>query len=138
MPQGEPDELYMLRDDFNAEGIRALKRFGLAYDILIFERHLPQTIEFVDRHPSQVFVLDRIAKPQIKDGLIEPWNTGIRKLAKRGCRRAIGMRERLPAFLPSTTTLLWEMEVCKACDPKPPVIDLTPRDAAPSGVTSRP
>src|SRR5262249_20318544 len=40
--QSEADENYMLRDDFNA-GIAVLEQFGLAYDILIFERHLPQT-----------------------------------------------------------------------------------------------
>ena len=80
--QGEPDDLYLLRDDFNA-GIRALRRLDLVYDLLIFERHLPQTITFVDRHPSQVFVLDHAAKPRIKEGVFEPWNTRLRELAKR-------------------------------------------------------
>ena len=80
--QGEPDEMYMLREDFNA-GIRALRPFGLVYDILIFEQHLPQTMKFVDRHPSQVFVLDHVAKPRIKEGLFESWNANIRELAKR-------------------------------------------------------
>ena len=80
--QAEPDDLYILREDFNA-GIRALKRFGLVYDILILARHLPQTVTFVDKHPSQIFVLDHIAKPGIKDGLFEPWNTDMRKLAER-------------------------------------------------------
>lgn len=80
--QDEPDDRYMLREDFNA-GIRALEPFGLVYDILIFERHLPQTIEFVDRHPAQTFVLDHIAKPRIKEGALEPWRTNLRELAKR-------------------------------------------------------
>lgn len=80
--QGEPDERYMLREDFNA-GIRALGLFGLVYDILIFERHLPQTIEFVDRHPNQVFVVDHIAKPRIKERLLEPWGRNLRELARR-------------------------------------------------------
>jgi len=80
--QGEPDERYLLREDFN-RGIKALRPLGLAYDILIFERHLPQTIEFVDRHPQQVFVLDHIAKPRIKDHLLEPWRKNIRELARR-------------------------------------------------------
>jgi L-fuconolactonase len=53
------------------------------YDILIFERHLPQAIEFVDRHPNQVFVLDHIAKPRIAAGELEPWATRIRELARR-------------------------------------------------------
>ena len=50
----EPDDLYMLRDDFN-RGVSLLRNFGLAYDILIFERHLPQTLTFVDRHPRTDF-----------------------------------------------------------------------------------
>jgi len=80
--QGEPDENYILREDFNA-GIRALEGSGLVYDILIYERHLPQAIEFVDRHPNQVFVLDHIAKPLIAVGELEPWAGRIRELAKR-------------------------------------------------------
>jgi L-fuconolactonase len=78
----EPDDRYMLRDDFN-RGIRALGRFGLAYDVLIFERHLPQTIEFVDLHPNQVFIVDHIAKPRIRDGVLSPWRENVQELAKR-------------------------------------------------------
>jgi len=80
--QGEPDEEFMLRADFN-DGIRALKRFDLVYDILIFERHLPQTIQFVGRHPSQVFVLDHVAKPRIRENILQPWADNIRELARR-------------------------------------------------------
>lgn len=80
--QGEPDDNFILRDDFN-RGIRELRKFNLAYDILIFERHLPPTIRFVDAHPDQVFVLDHIAKPRIKVNEFEPWNKNLRELAKR-------------------------------------------------------
>lgn len=80
--QGEADDRYMLRADFN-RGIALLKDLGLVYDILIFERHLPQTLQFVDRHPDQVFVLDHIAKPRIKDGYLSPWQTHIVQLAHR-------------------------------------------------------
>jgi len=80
--QGEPDEDFILRGDFN-RGIRELKQFSLAYDILILERHLLQAIRFVDAHPGQVFVVDHIAKPCIRDGSFEPWNTNIRELSRR-------------------------------------------------------
>ena len=80
--QDEPDPLYMLRDDFN-RGIAALQPYHLTYDILIFERHLPHTIEFVDRHPNQVFVVDHLAKPRVRDGVMSPWRENIRKLAER-------------------------------------------------------
>jgi len=78
----EPDDQFILRDDFN-RGVSQLNSRNLVYDILIFERHLPQTIEFVDRHPEQVFVLDHIAKPKIANDELEPWRTHIRELARR-------------------------------------------------------
>jgi L-fuconolactonase len=80
--QAEEDENYILRSDFN-QGIRALEGSGLVYDILIYERHLPQTIQFVDAHPRQVFVLDHIAKPRIREGILEPWASQIKDLARR-------------------------------------------------------
>ena len=80
--QDEPDDQFLLRDDFN-RGIDALAEFWLAYDILIFERHLPQAIEFVDRHPYQRFVVDHLAKPRVKAGELEPWATNLRRLAER-------------------------------------------------------
>jgi len=80
--QGEPDDRFLLRDDFN-RGIRELKRFGLVYDLLIYARHLPVACAFVDRHPDQVFVLDHLAKPAIRHGKIEPWRTQLHELARR-------------------------------------------------------
>lgn len=80
--QSEKDENYILREDFNS-GIRTLLGSGLVYDILIYERHLPQTIDFVDEHPEQVFVLDHVAKPLIRHGALEPWAAQMRELGKR-------------------------------------------------------
>jgi L-fuconolactonase len=80
--QGERDDKFILRDDFNA-GIAALADYGLVYDILILERHLPYTIQFVDRHPEQVFVLDHIGKPQIKLNMIDEWAANLCQLSQR-------------------------------------------------------
>lgn len=80
--QGEPDPNFMLRPDFN-RGIASLLPTGLVYDLLVFERQLPQTIEFVDRHPNQIFVVDHIAKPRIAESVLEPWATNLRELAQR-------------------------------------------------------
>jgi L-fuconolactonase len=76
----EPDDRFILREDFN-RGISFLKEFNLTYDILIFERHLPYAIEFVEKFPDQPFVIDHIAKPLIKDGILEPWAENIKKIA---------------------------------------------------------
>jgi L-fuconolactonase len=78
--QDEPDDRFMLRPDF-LHGIGLLAGLGLTYDILILARHLPVACELVARFPDQPFVLDHIAKPLIKDGVLEPWATGIRRLA---------------------------------------------------------
>src|SRR5215467_830404 len=80
--QAEPDDEFILGQEFNA-GIKALGASGLVYDILIYERHLPAAIRFVDRHPNQVFVLDHLAKPRIKERSVEPWKAGLAALAKR-------------------------------------------------------
>ncbi len=80
--QDEPDDEYMLRTDFN-DGVRAVTAAGLVYDILIFERHLPHTLRFVDAHPDQAFVIDHIAKPRIRDGSFAAWRDGIRECARR-------------------------------------------------------
>ncbi|WP_035354954.1 amidohydrolase family protein [Edaphobacter aggregans] len=78
----EPDPNFVLREDFN-RGIAALHALGLTYDLLIFEDHLPQTIHFVDRHPDQIFILDHIAKPRIRDASITAWRSNLLELARR-------------------------------------------------------
>ncbi len=78
--QSEPDDRFLMRQDF-MRGIAALEEFDLAYDILIYEKHLSVAAEFVEKFPRQRFVLDHMAKPAIKSGKIEPWATGIRRLA---------------------------------------------------------
>ena len=80
--QGEPDPKFMLRKDFNS-GVSLLKKYSLAYDILIVERQLPNMIRFVDQHPDQVFVLDHIAKPLIAKHELSLWKENIQELARR-------------------------------------------------------
>jgi L-fuconolactonase len=79
--QGEPDDRFLLRPDFR-RGIALLADFNLAYDVLIYTRHLSVAVEFVERFPNQRFVLDHLAKPPIKNGEIEQWANGIRRLAE--------------------------------------------------------
>jgi L-fuconolactonase len=78
--QGEPDD-FMLRKDFQ-NGIAALKQFNYTYDILIFHRQLPAAINLVNQFPDQPFVIDHIAKPDIKSGDILSWKKGISAIAK--------------------------------------------------------
>ena len=76
----EADDRFMLGGNF-LRGLAALKAYDLRYDLLLFPRHLPIAIDVVKRFPEQPFVLDHIAKPFIKDGILEPWESDIRTLA---------------------------------------------------------
>jgi L-fuconolactonase len=78
--QGEPDDRFMLGAEFQ-RGIAALAPLGLTYDILIYPRQLPAAIDLVQRFPQQPFVLDHIAKPDMKAGTREPWAAQLRALA---------------------------------------------------------
>jgi L-fucono-1,5-lactonase len=78
--QNEPDDRFLLQPAF-LKGISAMEEFDLAYDILIYPKHLPVAADFVQRFPRQRFVLDHLAKPPIKSGEIEPWADGLRRLA---------------------------------------------------------
>ena len=61
--------------------LRRLEEFDLAYDILIYTKHLPVAAEFVRQFPRQRFVLDHLAKPLIRSGSLQPWARGIQELA---------------------------------------------------------
>lgn len=78
--QSEPDD-FLLRPAFQ-RGIALLAGHRLAYDILIYPRQLPAAIELVSRFPDQRFVLDHLAKPQIRDGAIGEWQRDLRSLAQ--------------------------------------------------------
>ncbi len=79
--QSEPDPRFLLRPAF-CRGISRLEALDLTYDILIYPRHLPAAIELVSRFPRQRFVLDHLAKPEIRTGEIREWERHIRELAE--------------------------------------------------------
>jgi L-fuconolactonase len=81
--QSEPDDEFLLRPEF-LRGVAAAGRAGLAYDILIYARHLPAAAEFARRLEGQRLVLDHLAKPDIRTGAIGEWERDLRRLAASG------------------------------------------------------
>ena len=79
--QDEPHDRFLLSESFVC-GVGKLGPFGLTYDLLIYPRQLPAAIELVQQFPEQLFVLDHIAKPEIRNGSVEPWRKQIEELAK--------------------------------------------------------
>lgn len=78
--QSESDTEFMLRPKFK-NGITALATYHFTYDILIYHYQLEQAIQFVKLFPEQKFVIDHIAKPDIKSGEYNEWQTNIKKIA---------------------------------------------------------
>ncbi len=78
--QGE-EPAFMLQPDF-LRGISALKEYNFTYDILILPRHLEAALQLVKQFPNQPFVIDHIAKPYIKAGLIDEWAKGMIALSE--------------------------------------------------------
>lgn len=78
--QAEPDD-FLARDDV-VRGVGQLREFGLTFDILVYAHQLPAALALVDRLPEQPFVVDHLAKPQIRNGTTEPWATHMRQLAR--------------------------------------------------------
>ena len=77
----DEDDDFMIDKDFR-NGIKALSENGYTYDILIYPRQLKAAINLVEEFPEQPFVLDHIAKPDIKNRKFSIWNSLIFELAK--------------------------------------------------------
>jgi L-fuconolactonase len=79
--QGESERAMMLRPAF-MKGISKLKNFDFTYDILIYPDQIQYIGEFVKAFPDQKFVIDHIAKPNIKEKNIVEWKKGMEALAE--------------------------------------------------------
>jgi L-fuconolactonase len=78
--QDEPDDAWLSRGDV-VRGVSRLSGYGLTYDILVYARQLPAALELARRLPDQPFVLDHVAKPEIRAARLEPWRRDLRLLA---------------------------------------------------------
>ncbi len=72
----EKDPAFCLLSRF-LEGLRLLPEFGFSFDICISHHQLVPAVEMAARCPAVSFVLDHVAKPDIKAGSCEPWATHI-------------------------------------------------------------
>lgn len=70
-----------LEDNAFSNGIGLLAKFGFTYDILIFPKHLDAAFQMVRKFPNVSFVVDHLAKPEIKNQEFDFWARGIQKLA---------------------------------------------------------
>src|SRR5664279_1300667 len=78
--QGETQRDSMLNQDFQ-RGIGLLNLYGFSFDLLILPDQLGFAEQLVAAFPEQRFVIDHMAKPYIKQGVIAEWKQAIKKFA---------------------------------------------------------
>lgn len=71
---------FMLQPAFQ-RGISALSGYDYTYDILIYPHQIPDATQLVRAHPNQAFVLDHLAKPDIRNLEIKVWAKQLQELA---------------------------------------------------------
>ena len=77
----ERNPAFCLEPGFLA-ALRLLPKYDLTFDICIKHTAFAYALELARRCPEVSFVLDHIGKPDIKNGLTEPWRSQIVELAK--------------------------------------------------------
>ncbi len=77
--EAEPVE-FILKPEFQ-RGIAALKSYGFTYDILVYPKHLAVIPDLIRDKTEQAFVIDHLAKPDMKNGLFINWEAGIEQIA---------------------------------------------------------
>jgi L-fuconolactonase len=78
--QAEADG-FMLQPDF-LNGISLLQQYNFTYDILVYARQLPQVLQLIEKFPEQKFIIDHLAKPDIKNKEQQQWAAYITAIAQ--------------------------------------------------------
>ena len=78
--QFEADPEFCLKPDF-VKGVQSLPKHGLSFDICINHTQMANTLKLVRQCPDVQFIMDHIAKPDIKHGLLDPWKQHLREFA---------------------------------------------------------
>ncbi|MFC4871699.1 amidohydrolase family protein [Negadavirga shengliensis] len=78
--QDEADPDFILRPDFQ-KGLEAIFEAGYSYDLLVYPHQLKGAIKTVKNFPEAAFVLDHIAKPDVRSNRLGEWEDLMEELA---------------------------------------------------------
>ncbi len=76
----EPENEWLLRPEV-VKGLRTLVERDLPYDLLLRPPHLPVLPALFKAVPEATWIIDHLAKPEIKTAKMEPWFGGMQKAA---------------------------------------------------------
>lgn len=78
--QFEADPEFCLRPGF-VRGVQLLPRHSLSFDLCINHAQMANTLKLVRQCPDVKFIVDHIAKPDIKHHVLDPWRQHLREFA---------------------------------------------------------
>ncbi len=79
--QFEEDPEFCLQPGF-VRGVQSLPEHGLSFDICIKHHQMENTLKLVQQCPEVSFIMDHIAKPDINNGLLDPWREHLKAFAE--------------------------------------------------------
>ena len=75
--QDEPDDDFIVRDEV-LRGLKVLERYGVPFDLLFYVKHLRHVPRLASTLPDLPMVIDHLAKPRIKDHVLDDWEPDFR------------------------------------------------------------
>lgn len=78
--QDEPDDDFIVRPDV-LRGLKVLEKHAVPFDLLFFVKHLRHAATLARELPQLPMVIDHLAKPRIKDQVLEGWRDDLRRAA---------------------------------------------------------
>ena len=78
----EPNPDWVIRPEV-IEGLKVLASFDLSFDVVaVFPNHLKHVPTLAEKVPNLKMVIDHLAKPPMKERLVEPWATQMAQAAQ--------------------------------------------------------
>jgi L-fuconolactonase len=100
--QDIPQDDWILRPELDP-ALQAAIDLGLTFDILIYPKHLPVIVKFIERYPKLRVIIDHMAKPVIRNGELDAWRKDIeqfRHLKHVHCKISGILTEAGPGWAP--------------------------------------
>lgn len=79
--QSELDDDFIIRPEV-VRGLKVLQKHRIPFDLLFFPQHLKHATTLAEMLPELPMVIDHLAKPNIKAGLIESWRSDLKSAAR--------------------------------------------------------
>jgi L-fuconolactonase len=104
MWEAEEDPAW-LHDSGAIKGLKELARRGVCYDFLVRPPNLPYVPKIMEQVPGLRAVIDHIAKPLMKDHIVEPWLSDMRRIASIN-----GMRCKVSGMVTEADHASWTVD----------------------------